>query len=83
MELQIAKWGNSLALRIPAEFIRQMGLSEGAHVQVNIAPDGSLIIHRESLDRRKFAAELSELRQTMPKSQSVMDEVRRGKGARY
>jgi antitoxin MazE len=29
MHLQIAKWGNSLAVRIPAAHVRQTGLKEG------------------------------------------------------
>ena len=26
MDMQIAKWGNSLALRIPAEYVRSAGI---------------------------------------------------------
>ena len=29
MNLQIAKWGNSLALRIPADYVRSIGIKEG------------------------------------------------------
>lgn len=29
MILQIAKWGNSLAVRIPAEYVRKIGIKEG------------------------------------------------------
>ncbi len=29
MDLSIAKWGNSLALRSPAVVVRQFGLKEG------------------------------------------------------
>jgi len=83
MDLQIAKWGNSLALRIPAEFVRRMGLSAGEHVYANITPDGALTIRHESFDRKKFALELRQLRQTMQQGESVIEELRRGEGTRY
>lgn len=30
MELQVNRWGNSLAVRLPAQLARQMGLEEGS-----------------------------------------------------
>ncbi|MBV8802422.1 MAG: AbrB/MazE/SpoVT family DNA-binding domain-containing protein [Gammaproteobacteria bacterium] len=82
MDLQIAKWGNSLALRIPAEYVRRMGLSAGEHVYANMSPDGTLMIRHEPFDRKKFSLELRQLRQAMPQSQSVIDKLRRDE-ARY
>ncbi len=32
--MQVAKWGNSLAVRLPAELVRQLGLKEGDHIDV-------------------------------------------------
>ena len=83
MDLQVAKWGNSLALRIPAEYVRQMGLSEGEHVYANITPDGTLIIRHEPFDRKKASLELRQLREAMQQGQSVIDELRRGDETRY
>lgn len=76
MELQIAKWGNSLALRIPAEFVRRMGLINGKHVYANITPDGILTIRQCAFDRKKFISELRQFRQILKKGKSVIDEVR-------
>ena len=42
MNLQVAKWGNSLALRIPAEIVRRLGLREGATVEAQLTVDGTL-----------------------------------------
>lgn len=81
MDLQIAKWGNSLALRIPSDIVRQLGLREGATVEARIAVDGSLSIRPSQWDRQSFARELHEARNSMPMSEPVMEEVRRG--ARY
>jgi antitoxin MazE len=76
MDLQVAKWGNSLALRIPAEVVRQLGLHEGAVVQAQLGVDGSLSIRPARWDRQAFALELSEARSAMPASEPVMDELR-------
>ncbi len=81
MDLQVAKWGNSLALRIPSEVVRRLGLREGATVEAQITVDGSLSIRPAQWDRKAFALELNEARRTMPISESVMDELR--SGARY
>ncbi|SEM26056.1 transcriptional regulator/antitoxin, MazE [Roseovarius azorensis] len=36
--MQIAKWGNSLAVRLPAELVRKLGLKEGD--QIDLVKDG-------------------------------------------
>ena len=35
MKAKIARWGNSLALRLPAEIVRDFGLDEGQVVELN------------------------------------------------
>ncbi|MGF6530357.1 MULTISPECIES: AbrB/MazE/SpoVT family DNA-binding domain-containing protein [unclassified Paraburkholderia] len=81
MNLQVAKWGNSLALRIPADYVRHIGIREGDQVQVNLTVDGGISIHAAKWDRRAFALELEKTRESMPMTESVMEELRRG--ARY
>ena len=58
MNIQISKWGNSLALRIPAAFIKEIQLKDGDKVEATLSKDGSLIIRPEKLDRKAIAAEL-------------------------
>jgi len=81
MNLQVAKWGNSIALRIPSEVVRQLGLREGATVQAHLTVDGTLPIRPAQWNRKAFAIELTEARSTIPLSAPVMEEVR--SGARY
>lgn len=81
MDLQVAKWGNSLALRIPSEIVRRLGLHEGSTVAAQITVDGSLSIRPAQWDRKAFALELTAARTTMPMNESVLEELRRG--ARY
>ena len=81
MNLQISKWGNSLALRIPSEVVRRLGLRAGATVEAQINVDGTLSIRPAQWNRKAFALELTEMRSAMPRSESVMQELRTG--ARY
>lgn len=78
MNLQIAKWGNSLALRIPADYVRSIGIKEGDHVQANITIDGGISIRAGKWDRTAFACELRKSREAMPMGESVIEELRRG-----
>jgi antitoxin MazE len=81
MDRKVAKWGNSLALRIPSEVVRRLGLREGATVEAHLTVDGSLSIRPARWNRKAFALELTEARSAMPMSEPVMEELRRG--ARY
>jgi antitoxin MazE len=81
MDLQIAKWGNSLALRIPADYVRSIGIKEGDHVQASLTIDGGMSIRAAKWNRKSFALELQKSREAMPMGESVMEELRRG--ARY
>lgn len=81
MYLRIAKWGNSLALRIPADFVRCLGLKKGDRVQVTLTADGGISVRAAKWDRNAFARELEAIREAMPMTESVVEELRRG--ARY
>lgn len=43
MQTEIGKWGNSAAIRIPAELVRQSGLKVGSRMQI-MYEDGVLKI---------------------------------------
>ena len=40
--MQISKWGNSLAVRLPKALIERLGLKEGDEVEIRGAADGAL-----------------------------------------
>ena len=42
MQVRIAKWGNSLGVRVPKEIAARVGLKEGA--RVDLAADGDKIV---------------------------------------
>lgn len=39
--MQVAKWGNSLAVRLPAELVRELGLKEGDQIDL-VKNDGQV-----------------------------------------
>jgi len=43
--MRVAKWGNSLAIRLPRSVVEVLGLKEGDNIEIHIA------------DRRSFAIE--------------------------
>lgn len=62
--MQVSKWGNSLAIRLPAAVVEALGLKEGDEVEVHIAGERDFGIARDrsrerALERiRSFQKEL-------------------------
>jgi len=54
MVATIAKWGNSLAVRIPQNLAREINLIEGTEVEL-VLVDGNLVIKPHS--RRQYSLE--------------------------
>ncbi len=46
MTLRIARWGNSLAVRLPRTLARDAGLGEGDEVEAALADDGAVTLRR-------------------------------------
>ena len=44
--MQVARWGNSLAVRLPAELVRELGLKEGDQIDL-VKDDGTLRVQRQ------------------------------------
>jgi antitoxin MazE len=83
MELQINRWGNSLALRLPNKILKQMHLQEGSKVQVELSDDGRLLV-QPSLQmpalasRAQIIAELEAMHKDWPMGRSVIRFMRDG-----
>jgi antitoxin MazE len=52
----LAKWGNSLAVRIPQSIAKEAGLNEGDFLALGLGGDGSIVLRST---RKKY--ELSDL----------------------
>lgn len=51
--MQVAKWGNSLAVRLPKKLVEQLGLKAGDELDFVVADLGRIEIRKE--DRREKA----------------------------
>lgn len=77
MKLQIAKWGNSLAVRLPVSYIKQAGISEGDSVEASITAAGDMTLHpQKSFDKAAFMAGLNKLQANMPMTEPVVEQLR-------
>jgi antitoxin MazE len=62
--MQVARWGNSLAVRLPAAVVEALGLKEGDQIEIHVAGERSFAVERtptprELLERlRKYRGRL-------------------------
>ena len=63
--MQVSKWGNSLAVRLPAAVVEALKLKEGDHIEMSVAGPREFEISR---DRSRAAAleRLRKLRRRLP-----------------
>ena len=55
MKVQVKKWGNSLALRIPKSFANQTKISKGSLVDLSIKNDNLVIV--PVLEEKEYSLE--------------------------
>ena len=55
MRTSIAKWGNSLAVRVPREAAAAAGLREGAMLDLTVEDD-AIVLRRRTVDIRVLVA---------------------------
>lgn len=63
--MQVAKWGNSLAIRLPAAVVEVLGLKEGDDVEIRVASERSLEVQRKPTNR-ELLERLRKYRGTLP-----------------
>lgn len=64
--MQVAKWGNSLAVRIPASVVEILGLREGDDIDIHITPERTFAIERRP-GINDLLARLRQYRGRLPK----------------
>lgn len=82
IELTVAKWGNSLAVRLPGKSARAIGVGEGDMLIGEVSPEGHLVLSPGSravgrVETRRLRRLLERQKETTP----VVADMRRG--ARY
>ena len=49
--MQVSKWGNSLAIRLPAAVVEVLGLKEGDDIEIVAAGREKFVVQRAPTDR--------------------------------
>lgn len=63
--MQVSKWGNSLAVRLPSEVVEALDLKEGDQIEIRITDARQFAIRRDPT-RGKAIARLRRLRRPLP-----------------
>ena len=63
--MQVSKWGNSLAIRLPAVIVEALKLKEGDEIEIRIAREREFEVRRDQ-SRNKALERLRKLRRPLP-----------------
>lgn len=63
--MQVAKWGNSLAVRLPAAVVEALDLKEGDQIEITVAGAREFEVSRDRT-RERALARLRKLRRPLP-----------------
>ncbi len=63
--MQVSKWGNSLAVRLPAAIVDALGLKEGDQIEIRVAGKRAFEVGRDQ-SRQRALASLRKLRRPLP-----------------
>jgi antitoxin MazE len=63
--MQVAKWGNSLAIRLPATVVKALELKEGDDIEIKVAGRRSFDVKKDR-SRERALAGLRKLRHPLP-----------------
>ncbi|TRD15373.1 AbrB/MazE/SpoVT family DNA-binding domain-containing protein [Palleronia caenipelagi] len=67
--MQVSKWGNSLAVRLPADLVRALDLKEGDRIDLRHEA-GAMVVHREPR-AEEILAGLRRLRGRLPPTERL------------
>ena len=67
--MQVAKWGNSLAVRLPAELVKELGLREGDKIEVK--GDKHILSVKRQKRSDEILSELRAFRGRLPSTQRL------------
>ena len=63
--MQVSKWGNSLAVRLPASVVDALNLKEGDQIEIRVAGSRAFEVGRDQ-SRQRALASLRKLRRPLP-----------------
>jgi len=63
--MQVSKWGNSLAIRLPAAVVKALKLKEGDDIEIRVAGGRAFEVSRDQ-SRQRAVENLRKLRRPFP-----------------
>lgn len=63
--MQVARWGNSLAVRLPSAVVKALELKEGDQIEIRVTGDRAFEVRRDRTTERAIAR-LRRLRRNLP-----------------
>jgi antitoxin MazE len=63
--MQVSKWGNSLAVRLPSTVVEALSLKEGDQIEIRIAGEREFEVRRDR-SKQSALARLRRLRRPLP-----------------
>jgi len=63
--MQVSKWGNSLAIRLPAAVVEALELKEGDDIEIRVAGSRKLEVSRDE-SRKRALVNLRKLSRPLP-----------------
>jgi len=63
--MQVSKWGNSLAIRLPAAVVEALELKEGDEIEVRVAGSRDFEVSRDR-EREKILERIRKLQRPLP-----------------
>ena len=64
--VQVSKWGNSLAVRLPKTLVDELGIKEGDELDVVAAHKGMIEVETKEARRRRALENMRARRWTLP-----------------
>ena len=64
-KMHVSKWGNSLAIRLPAALVEKLNLKAGAEVNIRSAREFEFVVERE-MTREEAIAKMRAMRTPLP-----------------
>jgi antitoxin MazE len=63
--MQVSRWGNSLAVRLPSVVVETLGLKEGDEIDIRVVGERAFDVARDK-SRERALARIRELRRPLP-----------------
>jgi antitoxin MazE len=77
MKIRVSKWGNSVGVRLPAEYTRALGIKAGDSVEAEMSPGGKVTLApAKSFDKAAFLKKIQKLRSAMPMTSATVEGMR-------